>query len=54
MAPLVKKPAGTPLWQIRLLLGAGMVAGLYILKPGFDQYWREKAEKLAAEKKDNQ
>ena len=51
MPPLVKRPAGTPVWQIRLLVGAGMVAGAYILKPSFDQYWKEKADKLA-EKKD--
>ena len=50
MPPLIKRPSGIPGWQLGLVVDGGIIAGVYIWRPAFDQYWKEKAEKLAEKK----
>ena len=46
MPPLIKKPRGIPGWQLGLVVGIGIIGGIYIWKPVFD-------EKVKAKKTDN-
>ena len=52
MAGLTKKPRMPAWWQQGLIAGGGLAAFLYMNKPYWDQYWREKADNLANKKTD--
>ena len=52
MPPLIKRPRGIPGWQLGLVCGIGVIGGIYIWKPVFDENLRNKAEKIAQEARD--
>jgi len=45
MPPLIRKPRYTPLWQYALVVGVGVLAGVYVWKPVFAQVVKDKKEK---------
>jgi len=49
MPPLIRRPRGLTGGQLGLALFTGVLSGVYIFKPGFDNFWREKAERIKRE-----
>jgi len=46
MAPLIKRPRGITGTQLGLAVGLGVISGIYIWKPQFEEYWKKQAEDL--------
>jgi len=49
MPPLIKRPTGTSGWQLGLVVGLGIISGIYIWKPVFDKNIKDKAKSIAEE-----
>jgi len=39
MPPLIKRPAGHSGWKLGATVVLGVIGGIYIWKPAFEQFW---------------